>query len=177
MRPRVSAVHWEGLMLDLTVHRTAAVQAVLTDNTRVALVLVVQWMVEPIFGQLKYRTASRPLKVSATLNRHTPLSSRATEHATVAGSDRAGSSRGAWGERLPGQDLLTGCSRRTRRRCWNCWPSARPARSMTCTRARVWSVPRSLRWPRRWTWTWRTGGRPRPRRIATACPRPNSSRP
>lgn len=42
MRPRVSAVHWEGLMLDLTVHRTAAVQAVLTDNTRVVLVLVVQ---------------------------------------------------------------------------------------------------------------------------------------
>ncbi|RZI54235.1 MAG: hypothetical protein EOP12_03985 [Pseudomonas sp.] len=108
MRPRVSAVHWEGLMLDLTVHRTAAVQAVLTDNTRVVLVLVVQWMVEPIFGQLKYRTASRPLKVSATLNRHTPLSSRATEHArTVAGSDRAGSSRGMVRKRLPGQGLST----------------------------------------------------------------------
>jgi ParB family chromosome partitioning protein len=67
------AVHSGRLMLDLIAHRTAALQAALTANTHVAFALVVQRLVEPIFGQPKYRKVSGLLKVSATLTRHTPL--------------------------------------------------------------------------------------------------------
>ena len=63
------AVYSERLMLDLTAYRTAALQAALTDNTKVGLVLVVQRLVEPVFNQLHHRTAGGRLKVSATLTR------------------------------------------------------------------------------------------------------------
>lgn len=100
------AVHSERLMLDLTAHRTAALQAALTDNTHVALALVVQRLVEPVFGQLKFRTASGPLKVSASLTRHTPLSSRATEYTDSQAATVLERVEARWGERLPGQDLF-----------------------------------------------------------------------
>ena len=100
------AVHSERLMLDLTAHQTAALQAALTDNTHVALALIVQRLVEPVFGQLKYRTASGPLKVSATLTRHTPLSSRATEYAHSQAATVLEQVEARWGERLPSQDLF-----------------------------------------------------------------------
>jgi ParB family chromosome partitioning protein len=100
------AVHLERLMLDLTAHRTAALQAALTDNTHVALALVVQRLVEPILSQLKCRTASGPLKVSATLTRHTPLSSRATDYAYSQAATVLDQVEARWGERLPGQDLF-----------------------------------------------------------------------
>ena len=100
------AVHSERLMLDLTAHRTAALQASLTDNTHVALALVVQRLVEPVFNQLHHRMAGGPLKVSATLTRHTPLSSRATEYAESQAATVLQQVEARWGERLPGQDLF-----------------------------------------------------------------------
>jgi ParB family chromosome partitioning protein len=101
------AVHSERLMLDLTAHRTAALQAALTDNTHVALALVVQRLVEPVFNQLHHRTAGGPLKVSATLTRYTPLSSRATEYAESQAATVLQQVEARWGERLPGQDLFS----------------------------------------------------------------------
>jgi ParB family chromosome partitioning protein len=99
-------VHSERLMLDLTAHRTAALQAALTDNTHVALALVVHKLVEPIFGGHRYRTDSGPLKIITSLTRHTPLSSRATGYAQSRAATVLERVESAWGEHLPGEGLF-----------------------------------------------------------------------
>ncbi|MDM0015845.1 ParB/RepB/Spo0J family partition protein [Variovorax sp. J22P168] len=93
----------ERLMHDLTAHRTAALQAALTENAHVALALVVHKLAAPIFASGYFQSTS-PLKLSAHLTANTSLSSRATEYGDSQAAAVLERAREAWGDRLPGGD-------------------------------------------------------------------------
>jgi ParB family chromosome partitioning protein len=93
----------ERLMHDLTAHRTAALQAALTDNAHVALALVVHKLTGPILAN-GYFHSSSPLKVSAQLTSNTHLSTRATEYGESQAACVMEQAQSRWGDRLPGGD-------------------------------------------------------------------------
>ncbi|MDM0029148.1 ParB/RepB/Spo0J family partition protein [Variovorax saccharolyticus] len=93
----------ERLMLDMTAHRTAALQAALTHNAHVALALVVHRLAEPIFSTA-YRALTSPLKLSASLTRHTQLGTRATAYGESQAAGVLDQVESLWGDRLPGGD-------------------------------------------------------------------------
>lgn len=92
----------ERLMYDLTAHRTAALQAALTDNAHVALALVVHKLAAPIFSTGYRGYVAGPLKISATLTSNTHLSTRASEYAESQAASVLDKAQALWGDRLPG---------------------------------------------------------------------------
>jgi ParB family transcriptional regulator, chromosome partitioning protein len=99
------AAYSERLMLDMTAHRTAAMQAALTDNAHVALALTVHSMVMPILGADRY--ASTPLKLSIHETKNTQLAGRASEYDTSSAAETMASAEDKWGNRVPGGDNVT----------------------------------------------------------------------
>lgn len=88
-------------MLDLTSHRTAALQATLVDSPHVALATVVHRLAMPLFCQLAC-DADSPLKVRAWLTRHTKVS-QASGYAESPAAAVLDAAQARWGERLPGE--------------------------------------------------------------------------
>lgn len=99
------AAYSERLMLDMTAHRTAAMQAALTDNAHVALALTVHSMVMPIFST--YDRASSPLKLSITETTDSQLSGRASEYEGSPAAETMSAGQDKWGNRVPGGDSVT----------------------------------------------------------------------
>ncbi|MDM0108009.1 hypothetical protein QTH97_23880, partial [Variovorax sp. J22R24] len=90
----------EKLMRDLTAHRTAALQAALTQNPRVALVTLVHRMAETVFGQ--YSRGNDVVKVNVHLTSDYSLAQHATGYENSPAGAILGQAETAWGDRLPG---------------------------------------------------------------------------
>lgn len=90
----------EKLMLDMTAHRTAALQAALVGNAHAALALVVHGLAVPIFLTHRYHVG--PLRVTATLTRNTPLAQRASEYDASPAAVALSEMQGHWGDVVPG---------------------------------------------------------------------------
>jgi ParB family chromosome partitioning protein len=90
----------ERLMLDLSAHRTAAMQASLMDNSHVALALVVHAMAVPVFSSQSY--LQTPLKLRMDLTRHSALTSRASEYDACPAAVALAVALEQWGDRVPG---------------------------------------------------------------------------
>ncbi|MDM0022661.1 ParB/RepB/Spo0J family partition protein [Variovorax saccharolyticus] len=90
----------ERLMRDLTAHRTAALQAALMQNPRVALVTLVHRMAETVFGL--YGAGDDVVKVSVRITGDTSLAQDASDYATSPAATLLAQAESAWGDRLPG---------------------------------------------------------------------------
>lgn len=98
------AAYSERLMLDMTAHRTAGMQAAMKDNAHVALALTVHAMVLPIFGD---RYASNgPLKLSISQTTSTHLAARASEYEQSPAAEAMSAAQDQWGNRIPGGDAV-----------------------------------------------------------------------
>lgn len=95
----------ERLMLDMTSHRTAAMQAALIDNQHVALALVVHKMAEHLFDT-GYRGIDSPLKLTTHLTQHTQLDKQATGYADTTAAELIGKQTDHLGMKVPG-DMST----------------------------------------------------------------------
>jgi ParB family chromosome partitioning protein len=93
----------ERLMLDMTAHRTAALQAALTSNAHVALALVVHKMAEPIFAT-GYSRMHSPLKLQSSVTGPGTLSDRAPQYADSLAAVTLDQAKEMWSNRLPGGD-------------------------------------------------------------------------
>lgn len=92
----------ERLMLDLTSHRTAALQAALLDAPHVALVAVVHRLALPIFCTLS-SDADSPVKIRAWLTRHSKLSAQASGYADSPAAAVLDAAASRWADLLPGE--------------------------------------------------------------------------
>jgi ParB family chromosome partitioning protein len=106
----------EKLMRDLTAHRTAAIQAALTQNPQVALVTLVHRMAETVFGQ--YGRGNDVVKVTVRLTSDYSLAQIATGYENSPAGAILGQAETEWGDRLPGNpeamfDWLLGQDRET----------------------------------------------------------------
>jgi ParB family chromosome partitioning protein len=90
----------EKLMRDLTAHRTAAIQAALTQNPHVALVTLVHRMAETVFGQ--YSRGNDVVKVNVHLTSDYSLAQNATGYENSPAGAILGQAETEWGDRLPG---------------------------------------------------------------------------
>jgi len=90
----------EKLMRDLTAHRTAAIQAALTQNAHVALVTLVHRMAETVFGQ--YSRGNDVVKVNVHLTSDYSLAQNATGYENSPAGAILGQAETEWGDRLPG---------------------------------------------------------------------------
>lgn len=90
----------EKLMRDLTAHRTAAIQASLVQNPRVALVVLVHRMAETVFGL--YGAGNDVVKVSVRTTGDSALAEDASEYATSPAASILDRAETEWGDRLPG---------------------------------------------------------------------------
>ncbi|MDM0108471.1 hypothetical protein QTH97_26215 [Variovorax sp. J22R24] len=95
-RPELS----EKLMRDLTAHRTAVLQAALTQNPQVALVTLVHRMAETVFGQ--YSRGNDVVKVNVHLTSDYSLAQHATGYENSPAGAILGQAETEWGDRLPG---------------------------------------------------------------------------
>lgn len=93
----------ESLMLDMTSHQTAAMQATLLGQPHVALALAVYTLAEKFFSAGYFHSTS-PLRLSAALTRSTQLSTCATEYAASPAAAVLEQAENIWAERLPGGD-------------------------------------------------------------------------
>ncbi|MDM0052973.1 ParB/RepB/Spo0J family partition protein [Variovorax sp. J22R115] len=118
----------ERLMRDLTAHRTAALQAALMQNPRIALVTLVHRMAETVFGL--YGTGNDVVKVTVRVTGDSTLSQDASDYASSPAATLLSQAETEWGDRLPGsptalfqwllgqpdttlQDLLAYCTARS----------------------------------------------------------------
>ncbi len=90
----------EKLMRDLTAHRTAALQAALTQNPHVALVTLVHRMAETAFGQ--YSRGNDVVKVNVHPTSDYSLAQNATGYENSPAGAILGQAETEWGDRLPG---------------------------------------------------------------------------
>lgn len=90
----------EKLMRDLTAHRTAALQAALTQNPQVALVTLVHRMAETVFGQ--YSRGNDVVRVNVHPTSDYSLAQNATGYESSPAGAILGQAETAWGDRLPG---------------------------------------------------------------------------
>ncbi len=90
----------EKLMRDLTAHRTAAIQAALVQNPRVALVTLVHRMAETTFGL--YGRGDDIVKVTVRQTGDSTLAEHASDYAESPAAVVLGNAETAWGDRLPG---------------------------------------------------------------------------
>ena len=90
----------EKIMRDLTAHRTAVLQAALTQNPHVALVTLVHRMAETVFGQ--YGRGNDVVKVSVRMTSDYSLAQSATDYEDSAAGAILGRAEAEWGDRLPG---------------------------------------------------------------------------
>ncbi|WP_084216777.1 ParB/RepB/Spo0J family partition protein [Xenophilus azovorans] len=97
---RVKAEFSEKLMRDLTSHRTAAIQAALVQNPRVALVTLVHRMAETVFGL--YGSGDDIVKVSLRLMGDSALAQEASEYSESPAATVLGVAEAEWDDRLPG---------------------------------------------------------------------------
>ena len=103
-------------MRDLTAHRTAAIQAALTQNPQVALVTLVHRMAETVFGQ--YGRGNDVVKVTVRLTSDYSLAQIASGYENSPACAILGQAETEWGDRLPGNpeamfDWLLGQDRET----------------------------------------------------------------
>ena len=87
-------------MRDLTAHRTAAIQAALTQNPHVALVTLVHRMAETVFGQ--YSRGNDVVRVNVHLTSDYSLAQNATGYENSPAGAILGQAETQWGDRLPG---------------------------------------------------------------------------
>ena len=90
----------EKLMRDMTAHRTAAIQAGLTQNPQVALVTLVHRMAETVFGQ--YGRGNDVVKVHVHPTTDYSLAQSATDYENSPACTILGQAETEWGDRLPG---------------------------------------------------------------------------
>lgn len=90
----------EKLMRDLTAHRTAAIQAALTQNPQVALVTLVHRMAETVFGQ--YSRGNDVVKVNVHPTSDYSIAQNATGYENSPAGAILGQAETEWGDRLPG---------------------------------------------------------------------------
>ncbi|MDM0116790.1 ParB/RepB/Spo0J family partition protein [Variovorax sp. J22R133] len=90
----------EKLMRDLTAHRTAALQAALTQNPHVALVTLVHRMAETVFGQ--YSRGNDVVKVHVHPTSDYSLAQNATGYESSPAGALLGQAETQWGDPLPG---------------------------------------------------------------------------
>jgi len=90
----------EKLMRDLSSHRTAAIQAALVQNSRIALVTLVHRMAETVFGL--YGSGDDIVKVSVRVMGDSALAQEASEYAESPAATVLGAAETEWGDRLPG---------------------------------------------------------------------------
>lgn len=90
----------EKLMRDLTAHRTAALQAALMQNPRIALATLVHRMAETVFGH--YGRGSDVVKVSVRVASDYSLAQDATDYENSPAGSLLGRAATEWGDRLPG---------------------------------------------------------------------------
>ena len=90
----------EKLMRDLTAHRTAAIQAALMQNPRIALATLVHRMAETVFGQ--YARGNDVVKVSVRVTSDYSLAQDATDYENSPAGSLLGRAATEWGDRLPG---------------------------------------------------------------------------
>ena len=103
-------------MRDLTAHRTAAIQAALLQNPRVALVTLVHRMAETVFGL--YGRGDDVVKVSVRVTGDGTLAQDASDYAASPAAALLGEAETQWGDRLPGS--------RRMRFSGGCWRSPKP---------------------------------------------------
>lgn len=87
-------------MRDLTAHRTAVLQATLTQNPQVALVTLVHRMAETVFGQ--YGRGNDVVKVTVRTTSDYSLAQNATDYENSQAGTILGRAETEWGDRLPG---------------------------------------------------------------------------
>jgi ParB family chromosome partitioning protein len=90
----------EKLMRDLTAHRTAAIQAALTQNPQVALAVLVHRMAETVFGH--YSRGNDVVKVHVHSTSDYSLAQHATGYESSPAGAILGQAETEWGDRLPG---------------------------------------------------------------------------
>jgi ParB family chromosome partitioning protein len=90
----------EKLMRDLTAHRTAAIQAALLQNPRIALVTLVHRMAETVFGL--YGAGNDVVKVTVRVTGDSAIAQDASDYASSPAANLLGGAETAWGDRLPG---------------------------------------------------------------------------
>lgn len=90
----------EKLMRDLTAHRTAALQAALVQNPRVALMTLVHRMTETVFSL--YGAGDDIVKVAVRTTGDSTLAEEASGYASSPAGAILGSAETEWGDRLPG---------------------------------------------------------------------------
>lgn len=90
----------EKLMRDMTAHRTAAIQAALTQNPQAALVTLVHRMAETVFGQ--YGRGNDVVKVHVHPTTDYSLAQNATGYENSPAGAILGQAETEWGDRLPG---------------------------------------------------------------------------
>ena len=99
------ATYSERLMLDMTAHRTAGMQAAMKDNAHVALALTVHAMVLPIFGDRHASNGSLKLTIQQITSTH--LSARASEYEQSPAAEAMSAAQDQWGHRIPGGDAVS----------------------------------------------------------------------
>ncbi|HUD31876.1 MAG TPA: ParB/RepB/Spo0J family partition protein, partial [Variovorax sp.] len=100
IRPEFS----EKLMRDLTAHRTAALQAALVQNPRVALVTLVHRLAETVFGL--YGPGDDVVKVLVRPTGDALLGQEASDYAASPAAEVLGVAETEWGDRLPGSPAV-----------------------------------------------------------------------
>lgn len=90
----------EKLMRDLTAHRTAVLQAALTQNPQVALVTLVHRVAETVFGQ--YSRGNDVVKITVRMTSDYSLAQNATDYENSPAGAILGRAETEWGDRLPG---------------------------------------------------------------------------
>ncbi len=90
----------EKLMRDLTAHRTAVLQAALTQNPQVALVTLVHRIAETVFGQ--YGRGNDVVKVTVRMTSDYSLAQNATDYENSPAGAILSRAETEWGDRLPG---------------------------------------------------------------------------
>ena len=90
----------EPLMRDLTAHRTAAIQAALMHNPRIALVTLVHRMAETVFGL--YGRGNDVVKVTVHVTGDGTLGQDASDYAQCQAATLLAGAQSQWGDRLPG---------------------------------------------------------------------------
>ncbi|SDZ70585.1 ParB family protein [Variovorax sp. YR266] len=89
----------EGLMRDLTAHRTAALQAALMRNPHVALATLVHRMAETVFD--RYGWGNDVVKVHVRATSDHALAEHASDYARSSAGALLGLAVAAWSERIP----------------------------------------------------------------------------
>lgn len=90
----------EKLMRDLTAHRTAAIQAALTQNPHVALATLVHRMAETVFDQ--YSQGNDVVKIHVRVTGDHALAEHASDYAHSPAGVLLGQAATEWGDRIPG---------------------------------------------------------------------------